>query len=639
RESSWIIAEPVLEQLQSLTVPLSVVARYLESPATLQRLKRLKHLHFVMDKVFQDYANNNSTAQQVREEDLLFGPVLRFVKEHTRSFPGVMRTAISSHGDLWAGVQFFEASCPDRILLELNRMLPALVRPTFLNTYDHLIQFLAHPVETDLSRVLELDCEWVWVRSEYMKHILQENDNFLQRCLALRTLRIEPVREGTFKWAMDKKRLFDQSSCMSFIDNDSHNMQDILVGEEGRELSTQYEFWRVGLAPLEDIQLSSNSRLLTDELNDAAVVFSHTLKRLWATTWSMDSEFLPMMHHIGMNWVNLPLLTCLHVSIGRDRLVIAQELLIHCPNLVSLYLYDETLEYQSEDIQQSYLPAILPCLESLELTGWPALTFHPVTLHSTPSLKELSITCTRYIDEDRYSAGGPEEDDFIDFNCYIPPVAELYDSYGISRSSSAFDTYGIPRNSSAFDPKLPPSFTRPKWTWDWYLPHLTSLAFSSEFAAMFEFRMLLGCPTLKTLELEWRTQRSSCTLKICESDLLTPSGDPIVVPSLTKLRMHGPCLFDRSCSNDDQFPARIFPNLESLSAFEWDNFPLDYFTNLVITMPSQSLKEVFLNSRLFVEERKEKELKLMMKKDVEKYNKEDVLAAVSIGIVLYDLLR
>ncbi|KAG0374613.1 hypothetical protein BGX24_010173 [Mortierella sp. AD032] len=313
----------------------------------------------------------------------------------------------------------------------------------------------------------------------------------------------------------------------------------------------------MGLAPLEDIQFSSNSRPWTDEINDAAVAFSHTLKRLRAATWSMDSEFLPVMHHIGMNWVNLPLLTCLHISIDRDRLVIDQELLMHCPNLVSLYLHDETLEYQCEDIQQSYLPAILPCLESLELKGWPALTFHPVTLHSTPSLKELSITCARYmVDEGRYSTAGPEEDDFIDFNCYIPPIAELYDSYGIPRSSSAFDIYDIPK-----------------------------------------------------------------------------------IPSLTKLRMHGPCLFDRSCSDDDQFPARIFPNLESLSAFEWDDFPLDYFTNLVKTMPSQSLKEVFLNSWLFVEVRKEKELKLMMKEDVEKYNKEDVLAAVSIGIVLYDLLR
>ncbi|KAG0277575.1 hypothetical protein BGZ95_005710 [Linnemannia exigua] len=627
RESSWVIAEPILEQLQSLTVPLSVVAKYLESPVTIQRLKRLDRFHFIMDKVSQNYnsilhrKDEASRAREDKEEDFLYGPVVRFVKEHTRFFPGVMKTAFSSHGDLWAGIHVFEESCPDRILIEINRMLSALLRPIILNTHGHLIKLLAHPVETDLSGVVELDC--CWVKSEYGKHALQENNHFLQRCRKLRKLKMEPVKEGTFKWAVDEKRLSDQAA---FSTNGYHNMQDILVGEG--ELLTQGEFWRMGLAPLEDIQLSSTSRPLTDEVNDVAVAFSQTLKHLLAISWSICSKPLSAMYHVGNNWVNLPLLTSLFVRIDGDRLVIAQDLILHCPNLVSLYLSDETLEYQCKDIQQSCQPAILPCLESLTLNGWPALTFHPATLHSTSSLKELTITCTRYMmDQDRYSSAGPEEDDFIDFDCYIPPIAELYNSYN------------IPSGSSAFDSTLPPTFTRPKWSWDWDLPHLTSLTLTSEFAAIFEFRMLLGCPVLETLEIEWRTRWSSYTRTISRSDLVTPSGDAIVVPSLTKLRMHGPCLLDPSCSNDDQFVAGMFPNLKSLSALQWGTFPLDSFTRLVKTMPSQSLKELFLCQQSFVEDRKEKELKLVRKEDAGKYEKEDVLAAVSIGIVPYVLLR
>ncbi|KAF9136036.1 hypothetical protein BGW39_007999 [Mortierella sp. 14UC] len=606
RESSWVMAEPILEQLQSLSLPLSIIARNLGLSSTIQRLQRLENFHFITDKVVQDYRRvsdeDTDESARARVEDLLYRPVLRFVKEHTRLFPGVMKTASSGHADFWAGLHTFQEYCPERILIELNRMLPVLASPTSLNKFGPLLQLLAHPVDTDLSEVVELD--YNWVETEYGKNILRQNRHFLQRCRVLRTLKMEPPEGGdTFKWAVHEKRLVHQFGCSLFGKNDRHIMQDVRMDEDRRAGSTQPEFWRMGLVPLEDIQLSSSSGHRTDEINDAAVAFSQTLKLFQATTWSSDSESVHTVHHIGRNWVDLPLLIRLSISIDKGRLVIDEHLFSCCSNLVSIYLCDETLEYQCEDVQPFCLPAHLPKLESLVLTGWPALTFHPATLHSTPNLKEITLICVRYIvDEGRYSIAGPEEDDFIDFNCFIPPIQELFISYG-KQSGSAINS-------------PPPAFIRPRWTWDWHLPQLTSLTLSSEFAFLFEFRMLLGSPALKSLELEMRTPQSSHTRAICSEDLLTPSGDPIVVPSLIKLRMHGPYLFDPP-STTDYFPAKMFPNLESLSALQWQCASIKFYTDLVRAMPSQSLKEVFLDGPLPFA--KEKEMfKLVSKGDAAK---------------------
>ncbi|KAF9096410.1 hypothetical protein BGX23_011341 [Mortierella sp. AD031] len=41
---------------------------------------------------------------------------------------------------------------------------------------------------------------------------------------------------------------------------------------------------------------------------------------------------------------------------------------------------------------------------------------------------------------------------------------------------------------------------RPRWTWDWFLPRLTTLELNSEFVYKFQFRILSRCPVLKELK-------------------------------------------------------------------------------------------------------------------------------------------
>lgn len=146
-------------------------------------------------------------------------------------------------------------------------------------------------------------------------------------------------------------------------------------------------------------------------------------------------------------------------------MVIDRHLLTHCPNLVDTQIVDDTVCYNWRDVK-TCLPARLPSLESLTLTGWPALTFRSETFHSTNRLK-LSITSYALgSDQDTNSWDGV--DDFTDLNCYIPPMEDPYQSYGLQNDSST-----IPLTPA-------PAYIRPKWAWDWHLPHFVSLELSSE---------------------------------------------------------------------------------------------------------------------------------------------------------------
>ncbi|KAF9145308.1 hypothetical protein BG015_011937 [Linnemannia schmuckeri] len=297
--------------------------------------------------------------------------------------------------------------------------------------------------------------------------------------------------------------------------------------------------------------LLSGERMLQVYLNSGA--------RVWAVDLAeAEGSVVPSLScHIGGNWVNLPVLTCLELYAGRKRTVIDRDLLTPCSNLIEVSFVDGTLEYKCRDIK-SIQPAHLLNLELLDLIGWPSCTFHPETLHSTGRLKNLSITSNAFNNgEDIYSLDHFDNfDDFTDCNYFISPINELYQSYGIQGDSST--TLLMPAAA----------IIRPKWTWDWYLPHLVLIKLSSEFAFLFQFRMLQGCPALQFLEFEVRTPTSSHTRTITNTDMFTPSLDAIIASSFTKLRMNGSWTF-KDPSMAYRFLTRMFPCLESLSAIGW----------------------------------------------------------------------
>lgn len=358
REASWALAEPILEQLQSLAIPTSTLARYLD-PSTVGRrirklerrlvsspicrLRRLERIHFLLDRVaFRDVELERDIDTARREEEMEFGSMVRFVQEHTRSFPGVLKTVTTSQSSVWTLRQQVY-SCPEKTQLEINRLLPAMVKPTSLGSPDLLLRFLAHPEAIDLSRVAELDL--TMLKDGYGRSMLNENRNIMQRCRALRKLKIDYTEEDTFRWAMDEQKFLEQLGYMAHISRSHQDLQAIT--ECGEDVSGPSELWRKGLVPLEDIDINNWASASTKMLDDVVNAFGLTLKRLCAIDWlGSENSVAPSTHcYVGGNWVDLQVLTHLKLYTGARRLVIDRYLLTRCPNLSYVSIEDGIVEY------------------------------------------------------------------------------------------------------------------------------------------------------------------------------------------------------------------------------------------------------------------------------------------------------
>ncbi|KAG0258418.1 hypothetical protein BGZ95_004984 [Linnemannia exigua] len=268
-----------------------------------------------------------------------------------------------------------------------------------------------------------------------------------------------------------------------------------------------------GLVPLEEFRITNFEAVETPEMDNSAVAFNRTLKTIKAYYYGMIA---------GENYVI--------TRFDTSRTIRNWKRVGHN---VREYSYEYLRYCQCQ-------PAHLPKLKFLSLQGLPALSFHPDTFDSTTQLTELSLVGNNYTDDND------------DRSYYFDVKLNRY--YGIQEESI---------NNST-----PPSSAitrRPTWTWEWNLPNLVSLNLTSEFAFLFEFRMLYYCPVLESLELEMRTVTGSHSQTTTTAYMFTPTGITIYVPTLTKLRLHGPWDFS-GLHFGMQFLKSMFPRLESLSA-------------------------------------------------------------------------
>ncbi|KAF9920705.1 hypothetical protein FBU30_009373 [Linnemannia zychae] len=164
------------------------------------------------------------------------------------------------------------------------------------------------------------------------------------------------------------------------------------------------------------------------------------------------------------------------------------DLLLHCPQITHICLCDSLEVYRLDEIEY-WLPSDLPNLETLQLEGTPAVSFHPDTLHTTSKLVSLTFDIPTSIPS--LEAFIRAEEDAKHLDELTPPTTQ-------------------PRLSLR---------ERPTWTWDWDLPNLVRLTLIAEFAYQFQFKMLDKTPNLKYLYL----------------DIDTPSRDPKRVVELIDL--------------------------------------------------------------------------------------------------------
>ncbi|KAG0195444.1 hypothetical protein BGX33_003329, partial [Mortierella sp. NVP41] len=273
-----------------------------------------------------------------RENAVRFRSVIQFVEEHTRLFKGLLKSVKMIGSGLWTWISSFPEVYPDSVQMEINRLLPVLWRPISLG-HDELLRFLANPkAMMDLSQVVEIDA---WRLNGDGREAFLENRQVLQRCRALKRLKTLPLGEGSFKWAVEEKRLVERYGQTTLIRRNNYN--------------NGHDTFSIGLVPLEEVGIwGYDEPLIEKTVDDIAFAFNQTLRRLSAVCYesssSMNRNRITHVVDVGKDWIDLPLLTHLTLYTLYSRVVVDRNLLKHCPNVVSVDISDITVEYQCENI-------------------------------------------------------------------------------------------------------------------------------------------------------------------------------------------------------------------------------------------------------------------------------------------------
>ncbi|KAG0044088.1 hypothetical protein BGZ83_010670 [Gryganskiella cystojenkinii] len=508
RDLTWTFCQPILEQIQRLSIPLSDIDRYIDS---VQRFRSLRSVYFVPDE-YQNRALEYDSQRRARLEQTL----LVFVKRHTILFPGLLRFASCSSCATW----FCLFTCTRDTQLELKRLLPPIQK---LRTIDEANQDHVQTKikETDLSAVRSITLlgQYRYRQDNPIRDIIQADPSFLSRCRSLKYVKVKGLDLGLFQWAVEEKKSWDRyhaSTAASSI--------PVPLSADAAVPSP------LPLVPLERLHLL-RSHTSGPKLNQFAYAFSESLTTVDFTidfendTDGYDATEVDegedgvdgtngppapeLDHHhwrLGQGW-RLPKLQILSIRAGSvrhieiDRLLLSNGGLSCWDSLEKLALFDDTPLYQCSVIR-SCRPAAkaMPRLKEINLKGWPALTFHPDTLHQTPNLEELNIGTHH----DMWTP--PREESLESFQPlnqdeYDRDSEHIYtDQEHEQGQESEMATTSVSTPVQLFDGGL--RYRRAPWTWDWYLPLLKNLHLTSEFAILFEFRMLERCPSLQVLWLQ-----------------------------------------------------------------------------------------------------------------------------------------
>ncbi|KAG0287262.1 hypothetical protein BGZ96_008802 [Linnemannia gamsii] len=591
REVNWALANPILEQLQSLTIPASDIRRYL---GIVGRLRGLEQVWFHLDVIFEYSAGDIEldgpesqeiwTATRMRKEEIT-QDMIQFVRTHAQQFPGRLKSVVCPEAGAWPSMR---QTCPADTLVQLVEALPALHKPTRIRE-SNWMHFMACIASTDLVHIQEIVCPLHFGSAHQQ---LVDNRDFLQGCRALKRIVAGSLGQNGLHWAVEEKKLsMDNASIF-----DIHKYLDTTTSTARKPENNERPLLsRRGLVPLEEAILTDSAAIpFTDEIDSIAFAFSTTLTRIFVRSDYEPLNFQRSLQ-VGQGWIELPVLTELYMELGDTRLVIDPGLLIHCPNITSATLDDNTFEYQLQDLHQLpyCLPAHLPQLGKLTLHGWSALRFHPDTLHTTSNLASLEISM-KVIHPDV---------------CFILPPSPATDDDN--------NHLGI---------------ERPRWTWDWDLPLLTKLELTSQFAYEFQFRMLAKCPTLEKLELNIHTLEGLHARTITMSDLFFyPTDDDsstvisrqgehnqqrIVAPALQIVRMRGRWSME-SPAVLAEFLKGMLPSLGRFYANHWINVPITAFLGALRGNPNSKVWRINLDENVFGEGPLEGEERLKWKKKEE----------------------
>ncbi|KAG0372748.1 hypothetical protein BGX24_012635 [Mortierella sp. AD032] len=576
----WSLASPILEQLESLTIPLADIKRYMD---VIDRLERLEHVRFNLDGSFaQRYQDTDGHYATYDHAIRSAQSMVPFIMEHNRLFKGRLQFVSVCDTGKWFKMS---TMCPKRILWQVSRAAPPLHEPKHLCPTNWM-QFAAHALSTDLDHVVTLTT--LRPTAEWFDRPVDVQE-ILSRCRSLKELSVLSVGKDGFKWAVREKRAMQDRLCR-FGDGES-----LLPQEPITPSRLTIDRSKHVLVPLSDVCIAELGTV--EEIDDIAFAFSQTLEHFTVNKTSGVTHIMPPFY-IGQGWVDLPFLTKLKFRGCWNRLVIDRDMLSRCPSLVDLELVDFTVDYDCSDIV-SCSAATLTRLERLMLVGWPALTLHPGTFSSTKRIKHL-----------RMSTASDDED-----SRFIPPLEELELSFGgevIGVSAAAGQGVTPEATVRPVASGIHLGNRRPQWSWDWHLPHLETLQLTSEFAQRFQFKLLQGCPSLRSLHLDNTTYEDGLRRALTADDLFvapdfsdlgnqgnTHSGadervrvssrERIVAWKVSQLQLTGDWSIDDSVLGP--FLCGMFPDLQEFTEFGVVGYTLSRMMN-VIRVGGQGWKEV-----------------------------------------------
>lgn len=474
REMCWVLYRPILEQLEHITIPVSNIGQYLDN---VDRLSSLKSIYFVLDELLQprDDALDTTTEENIEKLRLLrekrastLDRMVEFVRIHTIRFRGVLSQVRCPSNRSWRSQK---QNCTEDHMKQIIACLEPLDHPTALSS-GNWSHFLAHYHETDLGLVTSMNL--THQMKEWYGPALSD-PNFLRRFRSLRKFEAPFLDPQNFKWAAEVRQ-----QQISGIDE------------------------QVSLPPLQDMRLRSHWNTISNELlDDIALGFGPTLKKL-TLDFTLSHPEPPSTHRIGYHW-SLPDIAELIIYKTWGPIDMDPTFLSRCPTLRNIEVTAMQATYNVREIITGP-PANLPVLYLLHLSGSPALSFHPDTLHSAKELRLLTLEQTYALRVD-----------------HIPSIAELEQAEQGEEMTERPSSDHVYDNASISSlPRLP----RPKWSWDWYLPNIKCISLLGEFALRFKFRMLQGCPSIESLSLHIMSrEEDNTTRELTEADFtIDPSS-------------------------------------------------------------------------------------------------------------------
>ncbi|KAF9924972.1 hypothetical protein FBU30_005166 [Linnemannia zychae] len=533
---TWALCFPILEQIESLTIPLSDVDRYRDE---MDRLKSLRRIIFKQD---QKIDFSGFITGQLRREDPALLEKLRlkkahvmeemceFVRDHTQYFPHVLLEADCPQDTTWVGaVQI----APQKYIDQLNTYTPSLVSPTILDA-TNWSQFIAKADITDLSlvhTVVPPRGEPTQTLEGLRRQCQRDNGiSFLQRCRKLKKVDMVSLGPNTFSWAPQEKQqrqhYYTQHQPVpedSLPDLTISSMSITSISPLSRSSLLQSEVTSIAslpplLQPVEEVILRCYWDGLGTELDDLAVSFPETLTKLVIQgpriqSAIFDNVNLSIPRALGETW-HEPLLRLKKLAIFKleETFRLSPLLLSRCPELQELRIEDKVATYNCDQIlayrvSQQYPTSLFPSepgtsrLKSINLKGWSALCFHPETLRHTPLLESLCLM----IESDRFMRNViPDPGTLMSYD--YSSLQEEADAIQKAKASISLSQLNHMDDSEQGSQIRPTNLRRPFWAWDWDLPYLTKLRLSGEFAYRFQFRMLTGCPLLEYLDLSIAVQ-------------------------------------------------------------------------------------------------------------------------------------